>query len=129
MNFSVIAPSIRSDTISISVTEAIGDTLCIASEDGQKVFEQILAAFKQDKKVVLSFKNGEDLTRAFLSDAIAQLYEHFPDEYIRDSLTVIDIDPEDGEYIEDVIYWRKRYLEDPERFKKAVQESLGYDDE
>ena len=35
----------------IVVTEVIGDTLCITSEDGQKVYQQIAAAFKEGKKV------------------------------------------------------------------------------
>ncbi|MBW4496096.1 MAG: hypothetical protein KME26_24095 [Oscillatoria princeps RMCB-10] len=43
--------------VTIAVTEVIGDTVCIASGDGQKVFERIAAALKQDKKVTVSFKD------------------------------------------------------------------------
>jgi hypothetical protein len=42
----------------IVVTEVIGNTLCITSEDGQKVYQQIAAAFKEGKKVILGFKKG-----------------------------------------------------------------------
>ena len=126
---SLTASSKSTDSVTLSVTEIINDTLCITCEAGQQVFEAIAAAFREGKSVVLSFKDCEDFTRAFLSEGIAQLYEYFPEEQIRNSLSIVDIDPEDAEYIEDVIYWRRRYLENPERFKEAAREFLGDDDE
>lgn len=113
----------------IVVTEVIGDTLCITSEDGQKVYQQIAAAFKEGKKVILDFKNGEDFTWPFFSNAIGQLYENFPEDHIQASLSIVDISPEDRNFIEDVIYWKKEYLKDPQRFKEAAQEFLGDEDE
>ncbi|WP_017719269.1 STAS-like domain-containing protein [Kamptonema formosum] len=115
--------------VPISVTEVIEDTLCIESADGQKVFERIAAALKEGKKVILSFKNAEDLTWPFLSDAIGQLYAHFPEGQIKDSLSFADISPEDLEFIEDVVYWKKEYLNNPARFQEATREFLGDDDE
>lgn len=115
--------------VPISVTEVIGDTLCIESADGQKVFERIAAALKEGKKVIVSFKNAEDLTWGFLDDAIGQLYAHFPEEQIQDSLSFIDISPEDVGFIEDVVQWAKEYLKNPVRFKEAAREFLGDDDE
>jgi phage-related protein len=115
--------------VTISVTEVIGDTLCIESADGQKVFERIAAALKEGKKVILSFKNAEDLTWPFLSDAIGQLYAHFPEGQIKYSLSFADISPEDLEFIEDVVYWKKEYLNNPDRFQEATREFLGDDDE
>lgn len=41
------------NTVTIVVTDVIDDTLCIASEDGQKVYDQIAAAFKQGKNVIV----------------------------------------------------------------------------
>jgi len=48
--------------IAIVITEVIGDNLCIASEDAQKVYDRIAVAFKSSKNVILSFKDAEDLT-------------------------------------------------------------------
>jgi len=115
--------------IAIVITEVIGDNLCIASEDAQKVYDRIAAAFKSSKSVILSFKDAEDLTWPFLSDAIGQLYESFPYEQIQSSLSFVDITADDREFIEDVVYWKKRYLEDPQRFREAAQELLGDEDE
>lgn len=126
---SLTASTHNTNTVTLTVTEIIDDNLCIASEDGQKVFEAIAAVFREGKSVSLSFKDCEDFTRAFLIDAIGHLYESFPEEQIRTSLSIVDIAPEDAEYIEDVIYWTKRYLEAPERFKEAASEFLGDDDE
>ncbi len=60
--------------VTIAVTEVIGDTVCIASLDGQKVFERIAAALKEGKKVTVSFKDAEDITPAFLADAVVWIF-------------------------------------------------------
>ena len=126
---SLTASTHNTNTVTLTVTEIIDDNLCITCEAGQQVFEAIAAVFRENESVVLSFKDCEDFTRGFLSEAIAQLYEYFSEEQIRNALSIVDIDPEDAEYIEDVIYWRRRYLENPERFKEAAREFLGDDDE
>lgn len=117
------------NTVTLVLTEVVGDNLCIATDDAQKVYEQIAAAFKQGKKVILSFKDAEDLTWPFLSDAIGQLYENFSEEQIQTSLSFVDITPDDLEFIDDVVYWKKEYLKDPQRFKEATREFLGDEDE
>ncbi|OCQ99762.1 hypothetical protein BCD67_15270 [Oscillatoriales cyanobacterium USR001] len=125
---SLTASTQNTETVTLSVTEIINDNLCITCEAGQQVCSAIAAAFREGKNVVLSFKDCEDFTRGFLSESIAQLYEYFPEEQIRNRLSIVDIDSEDAEYIENVIYWRRRYLEDPERFKEAARESLCAED-
>ncbi|MBD2184466.1 STAS-like domain-containing protein [Aerosakkonema funiforme] len=117
------------NTVTLVVTEVVGDNLCIATDDAQKVYEQIAAAFKEGKKVILSFKDAEDLTWPFLDDAIGQLYKFFPEEQIQSSLSFVDITPDDLEFIEDVVYWVKEYLKNPQRFKEAAREFLGDEDE
>ncbi|MBD2776319.1 STAS-like domain-containing protein [Iningainema tapete] len=127
MNSLTSTPNQTENTVTIVVTDVIGDTLCIACEDGQKVYEQVAVALRKGKSVVLSFKNGEDLTPAFLNLAIGQLYHWFPEEQIEASLRVIDIQPDDADMMEDVIRDTKKYLEDPQRFTYATLEVLGAD--
>ena len=103
--------------------------MCIASEDGQKVYEQIKCAFKEDKNVIVSFKHAEDFTWPFLDDAIGQLYAAFPEKQIDALLSIVNIAPDDAEFIEDVIYLRKEHLKDPQRFKEAAREFLYDNDE
>ncbi|MCL1463176.1 MULTISPECIES: STAS-like domain-containing protein [Argonema] len=125
MNSLIYSHPQTENTVKIVVTEVIGDNLCIASDDGQKVYELIATAFKEGKNVILSFKNGEDITPAFLSDAIGHLYATFPEEQIQTSLSVIDIDTDDADMIDDAIYWTKQYLKDPQRFEAAAREAFG----
>lgn len=127
MNSLTSTPNQTENTDTIVVTDVIGDTLCIAAQDGQKVYEQIAAAFKEGKNVIVSFKNGEDITSAFLSEAIAQLYAKFSEKQIDASLTVIDIDPDDLADLGYVIRDMKEYLLDPQRFRDAAREAFGED--
>jgi STAS-like domain of unknown function (DUF4325) len=113
------------NTVTICVTEVIGDQFCIVCGDGNKVYKHIAEAFTQGNKVNLSFKNGEDITSAFLAEAFCQLYANFPEEQIETSLTVVDIQPDDALDLEYVINDVKDYLKDPQQFKNAVREAFG----
>lgn len=117
------------NTVTIVVTDVIDDTLCIASDDGHKVYEQIAAAFKEGKSVILSFKNVEETTPAFMDTAIGQLYEHFTEDQIKPSLSFVDLDQDAADDIENAVYWTKEYLKDPQRFREAAREFLGDEDE
>ena len=120
-------PQTEENTVTIVVTEAIGDTICIASEDGLKVYEQIAAAFKEGKKAIVSFKDAEDITSAFLADSIGQLYHKFPEELVESNISVVDMQPIDREDLEETIYWIKEYIKDPERWIAAAREAFGED--
>lgn len=111
--------------VKIVVAEVIGDTLCIASEDGRKVYDKIANAFKEGKKVIVSFQDAEDITSAFLAAAIGHLYAEFPEQQIASCLNVVDIKPDDAADLEDTIYWVKKYLEDPEKWEAAAREAFG----
>ncbi|MCL5126448.1 MAG: STAS-like domain-containing protein [Deltaproteobacteria bacterium] len=62
------------EIITISFFEIVGSPLCVASDDGEKVYERIRKAIKQGRSVALSFMNITSLTSAFLNTAIGQLY-------------------------------------------------------
>ncbi|HEY9848178.1 MAG TPA: STAS-like domain-containing protein [Leptolyngbyaceae cyanobacterium] len=111
--------------VKIVVAEVIGDNLCIASEDGRKVYEKIANAFKEGKKAIVSFQDAEDVTSAFLAEAIGHLYAEFPEQQIASCLNVVDIEPDDAADLEDTIFWVKKYLEDPEKWEAAAREAFG----
>ena len=79
--------------VPISVFEVVGSPLCVASGDGQKVYNRIAAVLKQDRRVLLSFRNVSTLTSAFLNTAIGQLYGAFDEDQIRALLKVEDVKP------------------------------------
>lgn len=118
-----------SDPITLYIYEIVGSSLCVASEDGQKVYEQIATALKDDQKVRLSFRNVESLTSAFLNAAIGQLYGQFPEEKIRNGLSVDDIERDDLALLKRVIDTAKAYFQTPDFFDAARKEVLGDGDE
>ena len=66
--------------IRISLFEVVGSPFCVASDDGQKVYDRLASVLKTDLAVRLSFHNVTALTGAFLSTAIGQLYGTFSEE-------------------------------------------------
>lgn len=116
------------EKILIRVFEVVGSSLCVASDDGQKVHDQIADAFKKDKNVTLSFLNVESLTSAFLNAAVGQLYAEFNEQKIKSSLEVADMEPDDLGLLKRVVDTAKEYFKNPDRAKavrKAREELLG----
>ena len=110
--------------ITIRVFEVVGNGFCVASDDGQKVHDQIAIALREARKVNLSFHNVESLTSAFLNAAIGQLYGEFSEEQIKTSISVKDMSGDDLGLLKRVVDTAKQYFKDPERFKKAREEVL-----
>ena len=71
------------EDIRISVFGVVGSPLCVASGDGQKVYDRLDTALKANRGVTLSFHNVTVLTSAFLNAAIGQLYGTFSEEQIQ----------------------------------------------
>ena len=68
------------EDIRVSMFEVVGGSLCVASSDGQKIYDRLAAALKADRHVVISFNKVTTLTAAFLNAAIGQLYGTFSEE-------------------------------------------------
>lgn len=112
-----------SEEIKISIFEVVGRPLCVASSDGQKVYERLSTAFERDRHVVLSFHSVTALTSAFLNAAIGQLYGTFSEEQIRNLLEVKDMEQDDLALLKRVVDNAKLYFKDPKRFDKVVEET------
>jgi len=113
-----------SKEIVISPFEIVGSPLCVASDDGQKVYDRIAQSLRDGQKVIVSFYNVTSLTSAFLNAAIGQLYGKFSADQIRTNLQVKDMVPEDLALLKRVVDTAKEYFKDPERFTKAEQAAL-----
>ena len=74
---------------------------------GITAFLQISAIFHAGKNAIVSFKDAEDITSAFLAEAIGHLYAEFPEDQIESSLRVVDMEEIDAIDLEDAIYWTK----------------------
>ena len=118
------------ESIKISMFEIVGSPLCVASSDGQKVYDRIADALKANRSVVLSFHNVTTLTSAFLNAAIGQLYGSFKEEKIRSLLKVEEkMEPDDLALLKRVVENAKLYFEDPQRFDQAAREILEDEDD
>lgn len=79
----------------IEVKKFTGNNLAVSASDGKKLFVEIKAHFDNNDNVELDF-NGIILTiSAFLNTAIGQLYAYYPQEKIKDLLSVINMDNDD----------------------------------
>lgn len=112
-------------SINLSVFEIVGNPLCVASDDGQRVHDRICAALKDKRKVILSFLNITSITSAFLNAAIGQLYGEFSEDDIRGGLQVADMAQDDLALLKRVVDTAKAYFRDREGFSRAVDEVLG----
>ena len=117
------------ESILLNVFEIIGSPLCVASDDGQKVYERIQKALIQGRSVTLSFMNVTSLTSAFLNAAVGQLYGESSEEEIRAKLTVRDMEPDDLVLLKRVVETAKVYFQDPSRFVEARRTALEEDDD
>ena len=59
-----------SENIRISMFEVVGSPLCVATSDGQKVYDRLTEALKADRAVTLSCQNVTTMIPAFMNAAI-----------------------------------------------------------
>ena len=111
--------------MTISIFEIVGSPLCVASSDGQKVYDRLAAVLREGRSVTLSFHNVSTLTSAFLNAAIGQLYGVFSEEQIRSLLKVQDMQSDDLALLKRVVETAKQYFKDPQKFDQAVRDTLG----
>lgn len=111
----------------IKVVDVVGDKLCVSSEDGQKLYNQIFKNLKENKKVVLSFSGVTNLTSAFLNAAIGQLYGRFTEEFIKTNLSIVkeDMEKDDRIILKRVVDRAKAYFNDSTPYEKAVNDLIG----
>ena len=109
--------------IAISVFEVTGSPLCVASDDGQKVYDRLVTALSENLSVSLSFRNVSALTSAFLNTAVGQLYGKFEEEQIRKLLQVEDIEPDDIALLRRVVITAKQYFQNKTAFEQALAET------
>ncbi|ACF44473.1 conserved hypothetical protein [Pelodictyon phaeoclathratiforme BU-1] len=105
--------------VPIKVIDIIGTDLCIASEDGQKVFDKTVPLLKAGKHVVVSFDGVSMFIPLFMNVAIGQLYSMFSEGEIRAQLEVSGLASDDMEILQRVVENAKRYYANPKAYDKA----------
>jgi hypothetical protein len=88
----------------------VGSPLFVDSEDGEKVYQQIQFALKEERSAILSFFNIKTLTPTFLNAAIGQVYGEFSEEQIQTNLQVSEIELGDLFLLKRVVNTAKSYF-------------------
>lgn len=109
----------------VRIFDIVGGPLCVSAEDGQRVHDKIAALLRDEQPVILSFERVETLISAFLNAAIGQLYGEFPEDRIREMVTVQDMDAEDTAVLKRVVDNAKAYFKAPKEFDQAWKEEVG----
>ena len=118
-----------SKEVIVRVFDIVGGPLCVSAEDGQCVHDKIVPFLREDTKVALSFEQVETLISAFLNAAVGQLYVEFPEDRIRELLSVRDMDEEDMAVLKRVVDNAKRYFANKTVVDKAWKEEVDNDEE
>jgi hypothetical protein len=113
------------EKINISVVNVVGDVFCTEAADGQKVFDLIDKALKENKAVNLSFVNVKMLTTAFLNTAVGQLYKDYSEERIKSSLSVEQLTPSGSVSLKRVVDTAKLYYKNPGAMEQSINDILG----
>ena len=113
--------------VTIRVFNVIGGSLCSDTDDGEKVYKLVNKALQEKKKVVLSFKNIDLVTTAFLNVAVGQLYRDYEEAFIENHLKTTELDEIDTERLKDVKDTAILFYKDPERLQRSIDEVLEDD--
>ena len=107
----------------------VGSIHCMAAHQATPLYEAIVSLLENGKQVVLSFEKIEDLTSAFLNEAIGRLYGQFDQTNIRALLSVdaTKISKSDLALLKTVTNRAKSYFSDPDRITKQVDEEFDSD--
>ena len=120
----IAMPKAEAHLFKIGVVEVVGDSICVAQDDGQRLFEVLRDALAARQEVSLSFAGVESLTTAFLNAAIGQLLRHFDTELLHDNLKFRDLSGEQLRLLREVIERARLYFSDPARFDAARAQVL-----
>lgn len=112
------------DNSILNIVNIVGSTFCVEANDGQKVYDLIQKVFQEKHKVTLSFLNVEMLTTAFLNTAVGQLYKDYPEELIKENLSVKDMSQSGLVSLKRVVDTAKLYYKDPEAMERSIRDIL-----
>ena len=75
----------------IDIETVLGGVKGVDFEDGQQIYNLILKAFFDNKKVILSFDSMEVLSDEFLQSAVGQLYKDYSHAEIKENMLIENI--------------------------------------
>lgn len=113
------------DEIMIRVFDIVGGPICTSEEDGQAVHDKIAPLLRESRRVSVSFAKVETIISLFLNAAIGQLYGEFPEDRIRELLSVSDMAQPDLALLKRVVDNAKLYFDHKQEFDDAWKQEIG----
>ena len=118
------------EKIPLKIYDIVGGPIWVSTEDGQKVYEKIVAAFKAGRAVDLSFANRENLITAFLNAAVGQLYNgDYAEDFLHENLAPVEITEDDREMLGRAVENAKRYFANRATYDAAWKAEVGDEEE
>ena len=108
----------------IRIIDVIGGSVCVDTQDGEKVFEEIKDHLNNSEIVTLSFDGVDFVISAFLNVAIGKLYGDFTEESIKANFRVEHMKPEDVSKLQRAIKNGKAFYKNPEAATRIFLESV-----
>lgn len=95
----------------------------ITVEDGQRVFEALLAAYEQEDRLILDFAGVQRLSAPFLMWAVGQLYKVYPADALAQQLQIINLPPYSQPTLQNIVQKAHLYFTDA-GYQQAVDSSI-----
>ncbi|MEN5277448.1 STAS-like domain-containing protein [Brucella sp. TWI432] len=113
-------------TQKIQISKIIDGGICVAADDGKKVYDRIYDALSTGHRVTLSFYGVTRMTTAFLNAAIGQMYGDFDEDFIKAHLDApTDFEPWHLTRLKLVTDRAKTYFRNPELVENALKITRG----
>lgn len=114
------------ETQKIILSKILNGGICVAADDGKKVYEVIYNALKDGKKVEISFYGVTRMTTAFLNAAVGQMYGDFSEEFIKSHLEPpVECESWHITRLKLVTDRAKLYFKDPELVENVLNKNRG----
>lgn len=106
------------------VKNIINSNIAVATDAGDKVFNELIANFDIGEKIRLDFEDITIITTAFLNAAIGQLYSQgkYDSHFLNTSIKFVNIQPEDKPLFVMVVNRAKEYFANKDKFDGHTQE-------
>ncbi|MEH6989612.1 STAS-like domain-containing protein [Cytobacillus firmus] len=87
----------------VRIKDIINSNFAVSPENGDKVYNDLKERLLLGSTTVLSFEGLEQITTAFLNNAIAKLYNDFSSKQLNEYLNITDLDTYDKFLLSKVI--------------------------
>ncbi len=100
-----------------------GDT-AVSTDDGDRVYQKLDAAFRNNTPVELDFSDINIMTTAFLNAAISQLYSSFTGDQLNKLLKLVNVEDDDKILFKKVVDRAKEYFANKKDFENSANDAF-----